>query len=98
MAGNGSKGASYNYYFSNIIIIIIIMSMKSFREKSLAEFRGSGLLMLNFLQFFATNTHCALVVALSEKKQVAFGISIGNEELKHECFPKHSHMGTARMK
>ena len=25
-------------------------------------------------------------------------MGIGNEELVHECFPKHSHMGTGRMK
>ena len=25
-------------------------------------------------------------------------MAIGNEELMHECFPKHLHMGTARMK
>ena len=25
-------------------------------------------------------------------------MTIGNEELLHECFPKHLRMGTARMK
>ena len=25
-------------------------------------------------------------------------MTIGNEELMHECFPKHLRMGTARMK
>ena len=25
-------------------------------------------------------------------------MAIGNEELMHECFPKHSRMGAARMK
>ena len=25
-------------------------------------------------------------------------MAIGNEELVHECFPKHSRMGTARLK
>ena len=32
------------------------------------------------------------------KKQVPFRMAIGNVELMHECFPKHSRMGTARMK
>ena len=32
------------------------------------------------------------------KKQVAFSVAIGNEKLKHECFPKHSRMGISRMK
>ena len=32
------------------------------------------------------------------KRQVPFSMAIGNEELMHECFPKHSPMGTARMK
>ena len=51
--------------------------------------------MHNYFQFFAPNTHCALVVALSEKKQVPFRMAIGNGELLHECFPKHSRMGSA---
>ena len=40
----------------------------------------------------------ALVVALSEKKQLPFSMEIGNVELGQECFPEHSRMGTARMK
>ena len=32
------------------------------------------------------------------KKEVSFSMTIGNEELMHECFPKHLRMGTARMK
>ena len=32
------------------------------------------------------------------KEQVPFSMAIGNGELMHECFPKHSCMGTARMK
>ena len=31
------------------------------------------------------------------KKQVSFSMTIANEELMHECFPKHLRMGTARM-
>ena len=34
----------------------------------------------------------------SGKKQVSFSMAIGNGELMHECFPKHSRMGTAIMK
>ena len=30
--------------------------------------------------------------------EVQFTMNIGNEELMQECFPKHLHMGTARMK
>ena len=33
-----------------------------------------------------------------EKKEVPFSMAIGNGELMHECFPKHSPMETARMK
>ena len=33
-----------------------------------------------------------------QKKQVPFCMYIGTVELMHECFPTHSHMGTARMK
>ena len=29
--------------------------------------------------------------------EVLFSMAIGNRELMHECFPKHSCMGTARM-
>ena len=32
------------------------------------------------------------------KEQVPFSMAIGNGELMHECFPKHSRMGKARMK
>ena len=32
------------------------------------------------------------------KKQAPFSMAIGNVELIHECFPKHSRMGTARIK
>ena len=35
---------------------------------SLVQFRGSGLLVLKYFQFFAPNTHCALAVALLKKK------------------------------
>ena len=45
--------------------------------------------MHNYFCFFAPNTNCALVVALSERKQVPFNMAIGNGELMHECFPKH---------
>ena len=30
--------------------------------------------------------------------EVPFSMTIGNEKLMHECFPKHLHMGTTRMK
>ena len=32
------------------------------------------------------------------KEQVPFSMAIGHWELMEECFPKHSRMGTARMK
>ena len=32
------------------------------------------------------------------KKKVSFSMAIGNLEPMHECFPKHSRMGTAGMK
>ena len=32
------------------------------------------------------------------REQVPFSMAIGNGELMHECFPKHSRMGTARTK
>ena len=33
-----------------------------------------------------------------DQKEVPFSKAIGNEKLMQECFPKHSRMGTARMK
>ena len=33
-----------------------------------------------------------------KKNQISFSMTIENEELMHECFPKHLCMGTARMK
>ena len=35
---------------------------------------------------------------IKERNEVPFSMAIGNGELIHECFPKHSRMGTARMK
>ena len=32
------------------------------------------------------------------KEEVPFSVALGNGELMQECFPKHSRMGTARMK
>ena len=32
----------------------------------------------------------------ARREQVPFSMAIGNGELMHECFPKHSRMGTAR--
>ena len=48
--------------------------------------------------FFASNTHCALVVAVLEKNKYHSVMDIENQELMDECFLKHSRMGTARMK
>ena len=31
-------------------------------------------------------------------EEVPFSMAIGNGELMHDCFPKHSRMGTARLK
>ena len=35
---------------------------------------------------------------ISRKNKVPFGMAIGNEQLMQEDFPKHSSMGTVRMK
>ena len=54
--------------------------------------------MLNYFWVSTPNTHCALVIVLSEKKQAPFSMAIGNVKLMHECFPEHSRIGTTRMK
>ena len=33
-----------------------------------------------------------------QSNEVPFSMAIGNGELMHECFTKHSRMGTARLK
>ena len=35
---------------------------------------------------------------VSRKNKVPINMAIGNVEFMHECFPKRSRMGTARMK
>ena len=40
----------------------------------------------------------SFIVLTERKKKVPFSMAIGNEELMHECFPKHLGIGTARMK
>ena len=42
--------------------------------------------------------HVYILMHQREKEEVPFSMAIGNRELMHECFPKHSRMGTARMK
>ena len=34
----------------------------------------------------------------TEKIKYKISLAVGDVELMHECFPKHSHMGTARIK
>ena len=40
----------------------------------------------------------ARTISPREKRKVPFSMGIGNGELMHECFPKHSGMGTVRIK
>ena len=42
--------------------------------------------------------HVCFLLHKREKKEVPFSMAIRNEELMHKCFPKHSHMRTAKMK
>ena len=57
-----------------------------------------GLLACPYFYRTALESHCALVVALSEKIKYHSSGAIGNAELIQKCFPKHSSMRTARMK
>ena len=50
-----------------------------------------------FLVFRSENTLCTCSCTVG-KKQVPFSMAIRNWELVHECFPKHSRMGTVRTK
>ena len=57
----------------------------------------TGLLMLWLVSpsrteftFVHMQLHC--------RKKAVFSMAIGNEELMHECFPKHSRLKKARMK
>ena len=42
--------------------------------------------------------HVYFLLHQREKMEVPFSMAIRNEELVQECFPKHSPIGTARMK
>ena len=79
--------------YSNVISIYPVSCLVEIKLFQIV----SGLLVHKYFYFNTPNTHCALVVALSEK-QVPFSMAIGNGELVHECFPEHSRMGAARMK
>ena len=46
-----------------------VASVKEEQQQQFSLVRGSGLLLFNYLCFFVPNTHCALVVALSEKNK-----------------------------
>ena len=47
------------------------------------------------LRYEYTLCTCSFSVGI---QQVPFSMAIGNEELMHECAPKHLRMGTARLK
>ena len=61
-------------------------------------FKGIGLLVHKYFYFFCSENKLCTCSCTDRKKQVPFSMAIGNEELVHKCFPKHSLMGTARMK
>ena len=42
--------------------------------------------------------HHYFLLSQREKKEAPFSMAVGNGELMQECFPKHTRMGTARMK
>ena len=42
--------------------------------------------------------HVYILLPKDRNEEVPFSMAIGNGELMHECFPKHSRIGTARMK
>ena len=50
-----------------------------------------------FLVFRSKYTMCSGSCTVG-KNHVSFSMTIGNEELMHECIPKYLRMGTARMK
>ena len=52
----------------------------------------------NKAYIIASVGHVLFLLHQRKKKEVPFSMAIGKEELMHECFPKHSLMGTARMK
>ena len=78
------------YLHSNKIISLIITVKNQYILSLIVYFLDIGLLLHKYFYFFAPNTHCALVVAVSEKKKVPFSMAVENVELIHECFPKHS--------
>ena len=48
-----------------------------------------------FLPYCARFSLCTCSCTVG-RKEVSFSMTIGNEELTHECFPKHLRMGTAK--
>ena len=90
-----------------IEIHCVIFSILFFHFKvSLALFIYVYFILYIFLiRWFLTatsGTKCPLGMFIfsctKEKDEVPFSMAIENWELMHECFPKHSRMGTARMK
>ena len=52
--------------------------------------------LTSLVQFvFDRRRFCQRTISPAKKK---YYTAIGNVELMHECFPKHSHRGTTRMK
>ena len=70
----------------------------AFRHHRLVSYsKTTGLLVRQY--FYCCTEYSHVHVQLNYwKKEVSFSMTIGNEELMHECFPKHLRMGTAIMK
>ena len=49
------------------------------------------------MPIIVTAGHVKILLQQREKK-ISFSMAIGKVELRHECFPKHLHIGRARMK
>ena len=76
-----------------VFVCVCLCERTSHDYPSLVEGESHGLLLL-YLVF--DRRHFDYIV--SRTKKVPFSVAIENGELIHDCFPKHSRMGTARMK
>ena len=63
-------------------------------EFGVREREDCSIVFLAYRTGFSLRT-CSYTVG---KMQVPFSMAVGNGELMHDCFPKHSCMGTAKLK
>ena len=87
----------YSIVFTSLCLFVYFVFLNSPRRVGMRIEKANSLFSLIRFIYRRSFGQCKGYFA-SRKKQVPFSMAIGNAELVLECFPKHSLIGTARIK